>query len=306
MQLEHLRIFTDLGRCRSFSLAAQMNDVSQSAVSHVVSQLERRLGARLVDRSTRPLQLTEPGKLFCEGCRNLLEQYGELEATICKASTLMASTVQVAAIYSVGLLNMSRYVEVFSETHPGSEVHLEYLHPKSVYQKVLDGSADFGLISYARRSRELALLPWREEEMLLACPPGHEFARRPAIRPSQLDGQKYVGFTRDLAIRQKTDQFLRKKKISVEIVLEFDNIECVKRAIEIGSGVALLPEPMLRQEAESGSLVAVPLAGCRLVRPLSIIYRRNQTLSPSARSFIDLIRQPEEHAAGRRFSFPRA
>ena len=207
--------------------------------------------------------------------------------------------MQVAAIYSAGLLNLSRYVEVFSEAHPGSEVHLEYLHPRSVYQKVLDGSADFGLISYARHVRELARLPWRKEEMRLACPPGHELARRPTVRVSQLNGQKYVGFTRDIAIRRRIDQFLRKRGISVEVVLEFDNIELVKRAIEIGSGVALLPEPMLRREADAGTLVAVPLARCRLVRPLSIIYRRNQPLTPSARSFMNLIRKPEKQDAGR-------
>jgi DNA-binding transcriptional LysR family regulator len=298
MRLQYLKIFTDLGRCRSFSQTAQLNDISQSAVSQVVGQLEKRLGVRLVDRSTRPLQLTEPGKTFCEGCKTLIEQYRELETSITEVHSRIASTVQVAAIYSVGLGDMNRCIERFSEQHPGVEVHMEYLHPRSVYEKVVGGAVDLGLVSYPRKSRDLIVLPWREEEMLFACSPGHHLARLPSIRLSQLRGEKYIGFTRELAIRQKVDRFLRQRGVAVEIILEFDNIEYVKKAIEIGTGVALLPEPMLKREVESGTLAAVPLAGCRLVRPLSIIYRRNQKLNPSVTGFMDFLRHPEGRHTG--------
>jgi DNA-binding transcriptional LysR family regulator len=294
MRLGYLKIFFDLGRCRSFSQTAQMNNVSQSAISQVVNHLERKLGVNLVDRSTRPLHLTDPGKTFYEGCRSLLEQYENLEASICKSNARIVSTLQVAAIYSVGLLNMNRYVERFSTEHAGTEVHIEYLSPKLVYEKVQDGSADVGLISFARKSRELSVIPWRAEEMVLACIPQHDFARQQSLHISRLNGQKYVGFTRDLIIRHKIDQFLREQGVAVDVVLEFDNVECVKKAVEIGSGVALLPGPMLTREVEVRSLAAIPLQDCRFVRPLSIIYRRNQKLTPSASNFINLILQPEE------------
>jgi DNA-binding transcriptional LysR family regulator len=298
MRLEYLKVFIDLGRYRSFSRAAQVNSISQSAVSQVVSQMEKHLGVILVDRSTRPLQLTEPGKLFCAGCKSLIEQYRQLESTVCESHARLVSNVQVAAIYSVGLRDMSRYIECFQHQHPGAEVHIEYLHPKRVYEKVLEGSADFGLVSYPRRSRSLTILPWREEEMLLACSPHHELAHHTSLKLTQLNGAKYIGFTRDLSIRQRIDQFLRQRGISVDVILEFDNIEYVKKAIEIGNGVALLPEPMLQREVESGILAAVPIAGCRLVRPLSIVYLRNHKLSPAASSFADLLRQPESPQVG--------
>jgi DNA-binding transcriptional LysR family regulator len=297
MRFEYLKIFLDLGRCRSFSQTAQMNNVSQSAISQAVNHLEKKLGVHLVDRSTRPLHLTDPGKTFYEGCRSLLEQYEELEASICKTNARIASTLQVAAIYSVGLLNMNRYVERFSAEHPGAEVHIEYLSPKIVYEKVRDGSADIGLISFARKSRELSVIPWREEEMVLACIREHDFARLRKLDLSRLNGQKYVGFTKDLIIRHKIDQFLREQGVSVDVVLEFDNVECVKKAVEIGSGVALLPEPMLMREVEAGSLASIPLKGCRFVRPLSIIYRKSQKMTSSADNFINLILQPEESSS---------
>jgi DNA-binding transcriptional LysR family regulator len=298
MHMKYMKIFADLGRCRSFSLTAEMNDITQAAVSRVVSQLEKQLAVGLVDRSTRPLQLTGPGMIFLDGCRNLVEQYKELEAAVSASQSRMSLNIRIAAIYSIGLRDMSRYVESFKQLNPGVEVHIEYLHPAQIYERVLDGNADFGLVSYAQQARNLAVLPWREEEMLLACSPDHPLARNRSIKLAQLNGQSYVGFSRELPIRQNIDRFLRQQKIEVEVILEFDNIECVKKALEIGSGVALLPEPMLKNEVESGTLVAVPLSGRRLVRPLSVIYRKNPELGRPASSFISLICQPENTQPG--------
>lgn len=291
MQLEFLHVFCDVARCRSFSQAAAANDLSQSAVSQIVLQLERRLGVQFIDRSTRPLQLTSLGQVYYEGCRELVEQYRELEASIRHAQTQIDATVQVAAIYSVGLGDMGHHVEQFAAKYPGAKVHVEYLHPDRVYEKVLDGTADFGLVSFPRKARELIVLPWRDEEMVLTCPPGHELAVCKTIRPDQLNGEKFVGFDKDLVIRRQVDRFLREHDVSVEMVMEFDNIENIKKAIEISAGVALLPEPTLRREVEAGTLVARPLAGASLVRPLGIILNRHHKLTTTVLRFIDLLRQ---------------
>ncbi len=297
MQFESLKVFCDVARHRSFSLAALANDVSQSAASQIVSQLERRLGVQLINRSTRPLQLTDLGKAYYEGCKGLVEHYLELEASIRSAQTQLTMTVQVAAIYSVGLGDMGQYVERFVSQQPNAQIHIDYLHPDRVYERVLEGTADFGLVSFPRKSRELTTLPWREEQMALVCAPEHPLARHVAVRPSQLAGEKYVGFDKDLVIRRKVDRFLRDQGVAVEVALEFDNIENIKKAIEISAGVALLPEPTLRREVQAGTLVAVPLYGCKLVRPLGIIHRRQHKLSATALRFIDLLRQTDKAGA---------
>src|SRR5262249_34892104 len=139
MQFESLKVFCDVARCRSFSQAAQANNLTQSAASQIVLQLERRLGAQLVDRSTRPLQLTAPGRVYYDGCQKLIEHYLELEATVRQAQAQLAATVRVAAIYSVGLSDMGQYVERFAGRQPDVKVHIDYLHPDRVYERVLDG-----------------------------------------------------------------------------------------------------------------------------------------------------------------------
>jgi len=293
MRLSYLKLFCDLARCRSFSEAASLNHVSQSAASQVVLQLEKRLGVKLVDRSTRPLQLTPEGEAYYEACRNLLDQYHAVEASIRKTKAQASATVQVAAIYSVGLRDMNQYINRFSALLPGSTVHIEYLHPERVYERVMQGRSDLGLVSYPRKSRELVAFPWRQEEMVLACAPSHPLAKLRSVRVSQLEGVKYIGFDRDLVIRRHVDRFLRKYGVSVDIILEFDNIENIKKAIEESGGVSLLPEPMLTKEVKAGTLAGVPLANAGLIRPLGIIYRRTHPLTRAAQQFITLLREPD-------------
>jgi DNA-binding transcriptional LysR family regulator len=290
MQFESLKVFCDVARFRSFSQAAAANEVTQSAASQIVMQLEKRMGVQLIDRSTRPLQLTELGKSYYEGCRGLVEQYLELEASIREGRSELESTVQVAAIYSVGLGDMGQYVERFQKLQPHARVHLEYLHPDRVYERVLDGTADVGLVSFPKKkARELICLPWRDEEMVLACSPAHALAGCRTVRPGQLAGERYVGFDKHLGIRKEVDRFLRDHEVDVHVTMEFDNIENIKKAVEIAAGVALLPEPTIRHEVEAGTLVAVPLSGCRLVRPLGIIQNRHHKLSATALRFRDLL-----------------
>ncbi len=293
MQMQALQIFCDVVRYRSFSRAAAGHDLSQSAASQIVSQLERRLGVRLVDRATRPLGVTDAGRAYFEGCRELLERFAELEAAVSRDPAGRGGHVRVAAIYSVGLGDMGRYVQRFRELRPEAVVAIEYLHPDRVYEKVQSEAADFGLVSFPRKGRDLEVLPWRDEDMVLACAPGHPLAGKQAVRPARLSGAKFVAFDPDLVIRREVNRFLRDQGVAVDVVVEFDNVETIKKAVEVGAGVALLPEPTLRREVRAGTLAARPLVGARLVRPLAIIHRRHAFLGAAARAFLNLLRSPE-------------
>ena len=295
MQFEALKVFCDVARNQSFSRAADVNQISQSAVSQIVNQLEKRLGVQLVDRSCRPLQLTHSGRAYFDGCKKLVEQYLEVEASIRNGNgngngRHLDASIRVAAIYSVGLRDMSQYVQRFVAQQPGAQIEIEYLHPDRVTERVLDGTADFGLISFPDSTRKLVAVPWREEEMVVACAPSHPFVAEGRVPVSQLNGLKYVGFDRDLVIRRKVDRFLRDHGVRTEAVFEFDSIENIKKAVEVGTGVALLPEPTIRQEVTAGSLVGLRLDGAKLVRPLGIIHCRQQKLGSAALAFIDLLR----------------
>jgi DNA-binding transcriptional LysR family regulator len=295
MQLESLKIFCDVVRWASFSRGAAENDISQSSASQAVHQLEVRLGVKLIDRSKRPLVLTPQGKIYYEGCKELVGRYVELENQV-KALVdehKVVGTVGVASIYSVGMHHMSRYIKLFESRYPGASVRLEYLHPTRVVERVAGGGADIGLISYPRKWPELAIIPWREEVMVLAVHPSHRFAPRQTVDIRELDGEAFVSFDGNLSIRRAIDRCLRHHDVNVEVVLEFDNIENIKRAVEIPAGVSILPEPSLARELRAGSLIAVRIDGqdpkYRLNRPLAIIHRRHDNLDMTAARFLELL-----------------
>ncbi len=290
MRLETIKVFCDLINSGSFSKAAETNDLSQPTVSRLVHQLEERLGGQLVDRSKRPLQPTVLGQAYYEGCKRLLEQYTELELSLSQAQSERVLTVRVAAIYSVGLGDMGQYIERFEVANRNAKVQMEYLHPDQVYQRVRDELADFGLVSFPSSSRELSVLSWREEEMVVVFAPGHPLARLKRIAPARLNGEKYVAFDKKLVIQRKVDRFLRDHGVRTDIAFEFDSIENIKKAVEVGTGFALLPEPTIRQEVQAGTLLSLRLDGASMVRPIGIIHRRQHTFSSAALAFIDLLR----------------
>ncbi len=289
MQIESLKIFCDVARFRSFSEAAEANHVMQSSTSQTVHQLERRLGVALIDRSHRPWELTEQGQMFYEGCRGLLDDYHRLESKVRKIEEDVSSVVRIAAIYSVGLRHMQDYVERFSEVHPSVTVRVEYLHPDRVYESVLQDVADLGIVSFPQSKPGLKVIPWREETMVLACPPDHRLANRTDVSVAKLAGERFVGFAKGLGIRRQVDKFLKHQNVKVRVNLEFDNIEAIKRAVEVGSGISILPRPTLDHEIASGSLVAVPFANRIFLRPLGIIHRRGKKFYPNAMRFFELL-----------------
>ena len=298
MHLRSLKIFCDIVDQRSFSRAAEANGVSQSNASQVVHQLEERLGVQLIDRSKRPFVLTPEGQRFHEGSRVIVQRYHDLEREVQSLHEAVAARLTVASIYSVGLAHMSGYLREFLAAHPQADVRLEYLHPHRVYDAVDSGQADLGLVSYPEESPSLASIVWREEPMVLVCHPQHPLAQRRSVRLEALRGEPLVAFQVGLRIREEIDQALADREIEVEVALEFDNIETIKRAIEIGSGVSLLPRPTLDREIAAGTLAAVALAGRPLVRPLGIIHRRDRKLSETARQFVELLQSHASDAAG--------
>lgn len=298
MQLESLKIFCDVVRRASFSRGAKENGISQSSASQVVHQLEVRLGVKLIDRSKRPLVPTPQGQVYFDGCRDLVARYLEVENRVRALSgdRNLAGVVRLAAIYSVGFHHMTRFVELFRADYPGIEVALEYGHPTRVVEGVLAGEADLGLISFPRKWPELVTIPWRSEEMVLAVHPSHRLAGREAIDPAELDGETFVGFDGGLPIRREIDKFLRKNGVHARVALEFDNVETIKRAVEVPSGVAILPEPTTAGEVRAGTLRTVRFRGTPPSRPLAVIHRRGDPLPLAATRFLEALTAVEAPA----------
>lgn len=291
MHLRSVELFLEVAQQRSFSKGALAHGVSQSSASQAVQTLEERLGVTLIDRSKRPLELTPAGEVFYEGCRDVVARYRAVEDAVLRMQDRVVGVVRVAAIYSVGLLQMERYTSRFEQLYPDAEIDIEYLHPDDAYARVMDESADLGLVSYPRKGSEYEVVEWQQQPMVLVVNRRHRLARSTSVRLAELEGQEFVGFTDELEISRVIGRALRKGKVHVETVAQFDNVEMIKKSVSVGQGMAILPRPTLREEIEAGTLVAIPLADVTLTRPMGIVHRRGRQLTTAARRFVELLRQ---------------
>jgi len=291
VHLETLRLYCDVVRLRSFSKGAELNFVSQSAASQAVQQLEVQVGATLIDRSKRPFAVTPHGQSLYEACRTMLEAWENAKAEVAAVKTRLDGAVRVAAIYSVGLHDVSRPMQQFAALYPDARVQLECLHPHKVVEAVMNDDADLGIMSYPPANRALTVVPLRVEPMAVVCHPNHRFARRRLVMPADLNGERFVGFDRALPIRKAIDRALRQHGARVNTVMEFDNIETIKQAIIIAEGVSILPRHTVQKEAGIRTLAAVSLGVPDLARPVGIIYRRHKPLTPTASRFVEMLKE---------------
>jgi DNA-binding transcriptional LysR family regulator len=290
------KLFRDVAHARSLSRAAAMNGISQSAATQHIQELERRLGVQLLDRSTRPLGLTAGGKLYAELCRDVLRREEDFVAALDEIKAEAEGTVRVASIYSIGLTEMSRLREEFSRACPGAQLHVEYLRPDKVYEAVLEDQADLGFISYPEHRRDLTVIPWRDERMTVAAYPSHPLASREMLVPKDLDRQDFIAFDEEVIIRRELDRFFRNHGVSISIAMQFDNIQSIKEAVMLGSGISILPERTMQAEVEQNRLVSIPLHAPELVRPTGIIHRKKKKLTRAGRQFLNLVVATEEAA----------
>ena len=298
MSISQFKVVLDIAQTSSVSRAAELNGISQSAASQLVRQLEKKLGVDLLDRSTRPVKLTSAGRLYSEACRDIVRRYGEMESQLEALRQELGGTVRVVSIYSIGLYEMARIKEKFEAVHSDVSVHLDYVRPEKVYEAVANDQADLGLVSYPSSNKDIRVIPWRLENMVLVCHPSHPLAKKRSLSPRDMEGQEFVSFDPDLLIRKAVDRFFRDQGVHRRVVLEFDNIQMIKEALTIGSGISILPERTVRHEAIEGRLVRLPIRAEGLVRPIGIIHRRTKKFSPAAEQFLRFLQEQPQQVRG--------
>lgn len=291
MQIESLKVFCDLTETESFTKAAQINGVTQSAVSQTISSLERQFKSLLIERSKKNFRLTAEGEVLYDYSKQILQTYDALHSKLQEIQDVISGNIRVATIYSIGLHVLPPYLKKFLKGFPTVNVHVEYRRPNQVYEDVLGNVVDLGLVAYPTRDAKLEIVPLRKDTLVLICHPNHPLAKSKSVKLKSLSGQKFVGFERDIPTRKAVDKMLKDSGASVEHVMEFDNIETVKRAVEIDSGIAVVPQETIRQEVANQSLTAVQIEGGDHYRPLAVIYKKNKVLSPAIKQFISLIKE---------------
>lgn len=289
MQVESLKVFCDVVESQSFSKAAVLNFISQSAVSQQIRGLEEKYDQKLIERGKRNLTPTQAGQYLYEAAKEILARLEALEQRVQKISRSVSGTVRVATIYSVGLHELHPYLSDFMRRFPGVHVRVEYDRSNRIYDAVASNAIDVGIVAYPARRSGVDILPFKSDELVLVCPPGHPLGGFQRIDLRKLTGQPYIAFDRDIPTRRAIDRILRESAVNVTIAMEFDNIETIKRAIEIGTGISILPRMTVEREVALGALQVVPFAKPSHSRPLGILVKRGREIPTAMQRFLDVL-----------------
>ena len=289
MQIENFKIFADLVETKSFSKSAKLNGITQSAVSQQARAMERHFKTLLVDRSQKQFQLTREGQRVYESAKELLHSYEKLLSELQEMKKVISGTIRISTIYSIGLHELPPYIKKFLHDYPSVNVRVEYRRSNLVYEDILHNSVDFGLVAFPVKVRQIEALPFRNDQLVLITHPQHPLAKRSEIELRELQGHKFIGFDPDIPTRKAVDHILRENKLEIEPVMEFDNIETVKRAVEIDHGIAVVPLATVLQEGRQGSLSIVTFKGKEFTRPLAILHRKGRVLTPAMKKFIETL-----------------
>src|SRR3954467_4649825 len=286
MQLESLKMFCDVVETGSFSTAAQLHHVTQSAVSQQIRALETRYEQRLLSRSARQVTPTPAGERLFRGCKEILTRFGEVESEIREEASEVSGSTTVSTIYSVGLHELQNIQRELLKSHPKVNLRLNYRRSDQVYDDVILGAADLGLVAYPQARAGVDVIPFREDRLAVIVPPSHPLASKSKVAMSAVATLPFIAFDREAPTRKGIDRLFRDKGFELHPTMEMDNVETIKRAVELGLGVSVLPLPTVQHETSTGTLVARPFAEGAYTRPIGILVRKGKYLARSSQAVL--------------------
>jgi DNA-binding transcriptional LysR family regulator len=290
MQIESLKAFCDLAETESFTKAAQINNVTQSAVSQQISSLEKQFNSLLIERSKKKFRLTREGQVLYEYSKQIIQTYDSLHSRLQEIKDIISGTIRVSTIYSVGLHELPPYLKTFLKAYPTVKVHVEYRRANKVYDDVLGNVVDVGLVAYPMKDAKLEIVHLRKDPMVLISHPQHPLAKSRTAKLKDLAGQKFIGFEPDIPTRRALDRIFKEAGVQVDYAMEFDNIETVKRAVEIDAGISIVPRSTIIQEVSKSTLAEMKIDHPDMVRPLAAIMKKHKVLSPALKEFLAVLK----------------
>ncbi len=290
MQIESLKVFCDLAETESFTKAAQINGVTQSAVSQQISSLERQFKSLLIERSKKKFRLTREGQVLYDFSKQIIQTYDGLHNKLQEIKDIISGTIRVATIYSIALHDLPPYIKRFLKDYPTVHVHVEYRRSNQVYEDVHSNIVDLGFVAYPNKDPKLEVVHLRKDPLVLICHPQHPLAKQKSVKLKVVAGQKFIGFEPDIPTRKALDKILKDYGVEVKTVMEFDNIETVKRAVEIDAGISIVPLGTITQEVAKQTLVALAIEDADCFRTLAAIYKKGKVLSPAMKQFINIVK----------------
>jgi DNA-binding transcriptional LysR family regulator len=246
---------------------------------------------QLLDRKKRPLELTPAGQLFYRAAKDIIERYEMFNSELNSLKSEAQGRINVGAIYSIGMHTLPGYLKKFMVKRQNVNVHVEYFSADTIYEMIMTGELDIGIVAVAKRDKRLDVYEFEDEKLVLVCGAKHALAGLSQIDINKVQFERFIAFEEGTPTREWIDGIFQRYNLVIRPVMEFDNVETVKKAVEINSGVSILPEPTVLQEVAAGTIKAIEFSNEKFVRPTGIIVRKDRVLSADTRYLIELLRK---------------
>ncbi len=289
MLITSLKVFCDLIETQSFSKTAILNSVTQSAISQQLKSIERRQDAQLVERVKRRMTLTAEGEVFYRYARDIVRRYEEMEHRIQDMDGMISGTVRLASIYSVGMLELAPFLKTYLKAYPRVNFRLQYDQAKKIYDDVSNVTVDLGIVPYPHIQRNVEVIPFTRNQMVVTMHPNHELASRKTLSPKELNKYPLVLFTGETPTRHAIDRFFKKHKVRPNIVMELDHIATIKHAVEVDIGLSIVPINAIEHELACNTLACLHFVDRDFDRPLGILFRKGRSLSMATQKLLNIL-----------------
>jgi len=287
VELDQIQTFLTVTDKGSFSKAAKDLYRTQPAISIKLRGLEKELGHRLLERRPRGLNLTPAGEVLYRRGRSILAEIATLKTELADLTAKKTGRVSLGTSDTVSLYLLPQMVKQFVQRYPGIELILVTQVSRQVVDRILSGELDIGIVTLPAPEGSLEIRELYRDRFVLVFPPGHPLGKRRRIRASHLQGHPIIHLKPETLTRQWIDGKLAQFGLGNQVRMEVSTVEIIKRLVEVGMGISLLPEMAIAEELKSGRLRAARLQGVPLIRSMALVNRKGKYFSHALRAFVD-------------------
>ena len=289
INLNQLRIFQAVAQARSFTRAADAVHLTQPGISKHIKQMEEYFGIPLFDRLGKKVALTQAGEILSEATQEIMASITAAEQRIEELKGLRGGKLVLGASFALGIYVLPGILAAFRKRYPAVEVTVDISLSAKIMAKILANKLDLGLVSQEAHDPRLFARQFMTDELIAIVPSNHPWANRKRIRPQEFMRETFIVAARGAGVRAAVEERLKQKGIVLTNVIDFGNMEGVKRAVEAGLGISIQPQSVVQREISAGSLTGVSLAGLDDKLGRFYICRRDKHLSNAAKAFLALL-----------------
>ena len=293
MELYQMKLFVDLANAGNFTKVAAENYVTQAAVTLQIRKLESELGVRLFHRTTRSVTLLEAGQRLLPYAREILQKADEAALAVRDTKDEVTGLVRIASVHSVGLYEMPPYIKQFLKKYPLVSLRIDYRNADAIYRALHDNDIDIGIVAYPTDMPRLEIIPFLSDSLVLVARADNPLAQKKKLKLTDLENQSFVQFSEDTPTRRATDAIMSEHDITVNVRMECDNIEVLKQMVEIGFGMALLPNHTITETDLAKGLKILHISDMKIERPLGILLLKNAPRFKAMRAFLETLRSAQ-------------